>query len=200
MSNDPENATRASLLVRLRTGPNDQAAWNAFVRRYVPLILRWCRDWKLQEVDAEDVTQTVLLKLSEKMRTFDYDPSRSFRAYLKTLTRYAWCDFLEARGKRPDVGSGDSRMLSQLQTAEARDDLLRRLDEEFDRELLEEAMARVRARVEPHTWDAFRLTALEGVGAAEAAERLGLRTAVVIKAKSKVRLMLAEEVRGRDAA
>jgi RNA polymerase sigma-70 factor (ECF subfamily) len=200
MSHDSQNATRASLLVRLRTGPSDQAAWSAFVRRYVPLIFRWCRDWKLQDVDAEDVTQTVLLKLSEKMRTFDYDPSRSFRAYLKTLARYAWCDFLEARGKRVDVGRGDSQARLQLQTAEARDDLLQRLDEEFDRELLGEAMARVRERVEPHTWEAFRLTALEGLAAAEAAERLGLRAAVVIKAKSKVRRMLADDVQGRDAA
>ena len=38
------------------------------------------------------------------MRTFHYDPAKSFRAYLKTLARYAWCDFLEA-SRRPGAGS-----------------------------------------------------------------------------------------------
>src|SRR5262249_8420190 len=47
--------------------------------------------------------------------------------------------------------------------------LLRQLEEEFDRELLEMAMACVRLRVEAHTWDAFRFTALEGLSRAEAA-------------------------------
>ena len=83
------------MLERLRLDPANQEAWSEFVRRYGPQIYRWCRRWQLQEADAEDVTQAVLLKLSEKMRTFRYDAERSFRAYLKTLARYAWCDFLE---------------------------------------------------------------------------------------------------------
>jgi len=49
-----------------------------------------------------------------------------------------------------------------LDSVEAREDLLKRLEEEFDRELLEEAMARVRLRVAPQTWQAFHLTAVEG--------------------------------------
>src|SRR5437762_2576102 len=89
--------TRASLLGRVRQDRADQAAWSEFVSRYGRQVYEWCRKWKLQEADAQDVTQTVLAKLAEKMRTFTYDPARSFRAYLKTLTHYAWCDFLESR-------------------------------------------------------------------------------------------------------
>lgn len=99
--------TSSSLLARLRQGDTDQASWGEFVRRYGPLILGWCRHWRLQETDAQEVTQAVLVKLVEKMRTFSYDPARSFRAYLKTLACYAWCDFVEAC-KRPGAGSGDS--------------------------------------------------------------------------------------------
>ena len=32
-----------------------------------------------QEADAKDVTQMVLVRLAERMRTFAYDPSKSFR-------------------------------------------------------------------------------------------------------------------------
>jgi RNA polymerase sigma-70 factor (ECF subfamily) len=96
--------------------------------------------------------------------------------------------------RRPGAGSGDSAVLDRLQTVEARDDLVRRLDEEFDQELLAEAADRVRRRVEPHTWEAFRLTALERLSGAAAAEQLGMKLATVFKAKSKVQKMLQEEV------
>jgi RNA polymerase sigma factor (sigma-70 family) len=191
--------TSASLLARLRQGPPDQAAWADFVRRYGPLILGWCRRWRLQAADAQDVAQTVLLGLAGRMRTFRYDPSRSFRAYLKTLARYAWCDFVDGC-RRPGGGSGDSEQWRALQAVAAGDDLVRRLDEEFDQELLAEARGLVRQRVEPHTWEAFHLTAVEGLSGAEAAARLGLKVATVFKAKSKVQKLLQEEVARLEGA
>jgi RNA polymerase sigma-70 factor (ECF subfamily) len=186
--------TSASLLGRLRGDAPDQVAWSDFVRRYGPRIYQWCRRWQLQEEDAQDVTQAVLVRLAEKMRSFQYDPARSFRAYLKTLAHYACCDFLEGR-RRPGAGVGGSSVLQMLHTVEARDDLAGRLEAEFDREVLEEAMARVRERVRPHTWEAFRLTALKGRSGADAARHLGMDVTGVFKAKSNVQKMLQEEVR-----
>jgi RNA polymerase sigma-70 factor (ECF subfamily) len=156
----------------------------------------------LQEADAEDVTQDVLLRLAVKLRDFAYDPSRSFRAWLKTLTHHAWSDFLEGR-RRPGQGGGDSEVWQALEEVEARDDLTLRLEEEYAHALLEEATARVRQRVQPHTWEAFRLTALEGQSGAEAAARLGMQVATVFVARSKVQKMLQEEARrleGPDGA
>jgi RNA polymerase sigma-70 factor (ECF subfamily) len=193
MTTESALVTSASLLAQLRQGQTDHAAWAEFVRRYGPLIHGWCRRWKLQEADAEDVTQAVLLRLAAKMRDFSYDPARSFRAYLKTLARYAWLDFLEAR-RAPGAGSGDTQVLEALRAVEAGDDLLRRLDEQFDRELLAEARQRVQGRVEPATWEAFLLTAEEGLSGADAAARLGVKVAAVFKAKSRVQQMLQDEV------
>ncbi len=73
-----------------------------------------------------------------------------------------------------------------IQTVEARDDLARRLEAEFDLELLEEAERRVRRRVAPHTWEAYRLTAIEGLSGAEAAARLGMKVAAVFVSRSHV--------------
>jgi RNA polymerase sigma-70 factor (ECF subfamily) len=184
--------TRHSLLVRLRHAPPDQQAWAEFVDRYGRQIHAWCRRWGLQETDAQDVTQTVLLQLASKLRTFTYDPSLRFRAWLKTLTHHAWSDFLGAR--RPVVPGGDSTIQDLLDTAQARDDLAQRLQEAFDQELLELAVARVRQRIEPHTWEAYRLTALEGLAGAEAAAQLKMEVGTVYKAKSKVHAMLQETV------
>src|SRR5207302_9237759 len=106
MDSSLSGGTSVTLLARLRQSGTDQAAWAEFARRYGRLLYQWCRRWHLAETEAEEVAQTVLVRLVEKLRSFDYDPARSFRAYLKTLTHYAWCDFLEGR-KRPDAGSGD---------------------------------------------------------------------------------------------
>jgi len=185
--------TQVTLLGRLRQHPMDQEAWSEFVDHYGRKIYRWCRKWHLQRADAQDVTQTVLLRLAEKMSSFSYDSSRSFRGWLKTLTYHAWSDFVASR-RRPGTGSGESRVLELLETLEARDDLVRQLDEEFDRELLEEAMLRVRLRVEWRTWEAFRLLALEGLRGAEVAHQLGMKVATAYVARSKVQKMLQEEM------
>jgi RNA polymerase sigma-70 factor (ECF subfamily) len=188
-----DSGTRITLLGRLRRDPSDQQAWAEFVEQYGPRIYAWCRRWGLQEADAQDVTQNVLLRLAQKLRDFTYDPSRSFRAWLKTLTQRAWSDFVESR-KRGGLGSGDTQVLQLLGTIEAREDLLARLNEEFDRELLDQAIARVRLRVAPQTWEAFRLTALEGLSGAEAAEQIPMQVAQVFVAKRRVQKMLQAEL------
>jgi RNA polymerase sigma factor (sigma-70 family) len=193
MTVDSKSQTSVTLLGRLRQDGNDQAAWSEFVRRYGPKICGWCRQWSLQEADAQDVAQDVLLKLAEKLRTFAYDPSKSFRGWLKTLTHHAWCDFLAARRRTVPTGAGPGNW-EQLESQEAGLDLLERLNEEFDREMLDEAMARVQVRVAPHTWEAFRLTAVENLPGAEVAQRLKITVAMAFIAKSRVQKMIRAEV------
>jgi RNA polymerase sigma factor (sigma-70 family) len=185
------HSTRVTLLMALRSDPGDQLAWSAFVDRYGPQIHAWCLRWRLQEADAQDVTQMVLVKLVRQLPDFAYDPSRSFRGWLRTLTAHSWNDFLGAqvRGVR---GSADAGVAEMLNTVEARVDLVRHLEEAFDQELLELAKEDVSRRVEPHTWEAFRLTAIEGVAAAEAASRFGIRVATVYRARHVVQTMLRE--------
>ena len=124
------------------------------------------------------------------------------RAWLKTLVHHAWQDFLARRG-RAGLGSGDSVVWRNLQTVEARADLEKQLENVFDREVLEEAMARVQRRVAPHTWEAFRLLTFEGLSGAEVAPRVGMQVTMVYVAKSKVQKLLREEIEaleGRGAA
>ena len=188
-----DSGTRVTLLGRLRRDPTNQAAWEEFVEHYGRKIYVWCLKWNLQEADAQDVTQNVLLKLAGKMREFEYDSSRSFRAWLKTIARYACSDFLDERAQQGQ-GSGDSRINRMLKNVEAREDLLKQLEEEFDRELLEEAMQRTRLRVAPQTWQAFQLTMLEGLSGADAASRIPMQVAQVFVAKRRVQKILKEEI------
>src|SRR5438445_4823458 len=111
MVDAPLPTTRVTLLARLRQDPSDQAGWEEFVAQYGRHIHRWCRQWKLQDADAADVTQTILVKLTQKLRAFAYDPPRSFRGWLRTVAHHAWRDFEDGRRGRPAAGDGRAQEL-----------------------------------------------------------------------------------------
>lgn len=190
--------TNPTLLARLRHDPSNVAAWDEFVEHYGRHIYRWCRQWGLQDADAEDVAQEILLKLARKLRDFAYDPKSSFRGWLKTVAHHAWRDF--ADGKQRTRAIADDHIRELLQSVAARDDLIQKLEEAFDFELLEAAKLQVRLRVAPHTWEAFRLVAIEGLPATAVADRVQMQVAMVYVAKSKVQKMLREEIKKLEAS
>jgi RNA polymerase sigma factor (sigma-70 family) len=192
MPSDDGSKTSPTLLGRLAHSPLDQEAWSAFVDRYAPQIARWCRHWGLQDADVRNVTQGVLTKLVVKMRVFVYDPSMSFRGLLRKIVTDALTDEISQRRLKVIAGGAFQQV---LETLEARVDLIRRLEEEFDLELVEAASREVRQRIDFHTWEAFRLTTDEQLSGAEAAERLGIPVANVYVAKGRVIRMLKEEIR-----
>ena len=197
MSEQSAMHTHASMLARLRRPELDQATWSAFVERYGPRIFTWCCHWGLQEADAEDVTQSVLLKLSVHLREFEYDPTKRFRAWLKTVAQRTWIDVVRDQ-QRAGQGAGNSEAFAALHQVPAREDLEARLEAAYDLELLAEAMSRVRERVEPHTWEAFRLLTEEQLPVTDVTNRLNLPAAVVYKARSKVQKMLKDEIQALD--
>jgi RNA polymerase sigma factor (sigma-70 family) len=186
------SSTSSSLLVRLQQDPADQTAWAEFVRRYGNRIHGWCRVWGLQEADAQEVSQEVLLKLIRAMQVFRYDPAQRFRGWLKTITHHAWQDL--ARRRTLIAPGGDLAPDDPMQSLAARDDLAVWVEREYEQELLERALDRVRPRVQAQTWDAFRLTALDGLPGIEVAARLGMAVTSVYKAKSNVQKLLEAEV------
>jgi RNA polymerase sigma-70 factor (ECF subfamily) len=193
MGHDTELETSTTLLRRLRRDPADESAWGDFVDRYGRLLYAWCRHWGLNPADAEDVCQDVLLELARQMRGFVYDPNGRFRGWLRTVAYRSWCRFVAGRraaGARPD--------LETVLAPAAGEDFLDRLGRDADRELLRLALDAVRRRVQPRTWDAFVLLALEGLPGAEAARRLGMTPGAAFVARSKVQKMLREEVRRLD--
>ena len=199
MGAESADTTRVTLLHRLNQNPADQLSWAEFVTFYGPAIRGWLTHWGLQEADAQDVAQNVLMRLTAKLPQFKYDPSKSFRGWLKTLTHHAWHDFVTEAGYRTR-GSGDTSVLDQLQSIEAREDLAARVEATFDKELLEMALLRAKARVADNTWLAFKLAALDGVPPQAVADQLGVRVSQVYLAKHRLQKLVQEEIRSLEGA
>ena len=193
MAADRESDTSLTLLERLQKNPGDPQAWSLFVERYQPRIRVWCLNWGMQDSDADDVAQEVLVKLFAALRKFQYDPARSFRAWLKTVTQHAWSDFIAARRKDPGHNAGPVDTIAD--SAEAQSDLERQIEDAFDLSCSSWRCIASRNESSPATWDAFQLTAIDGLSGADAAQKLQIPVAHVFVAKNRVQKMLQEEVR-----
>lgn len=185
--------TRASLLIQIRDGTN-HAAWREFVDLYGPVIYGFARKRGLQDADAADLMQDVLRSVSSAIGRLDYDRNHgTFRGWLFTITRNKVFNFLSARRIRPQ-GSGDSatnQLLAEEPTVSGGSDAW---ELEYQRRLASIAMDRVKGEFHENTWQAFWLTAVEGLAASEVAKRVGMSAGAIYVAKSRVLARLKDEV------
>jgi RNA polymerase sigma-70 factor (ECF subfamily) len=105
------DTTSFSLLERLRS-PAEREAWARFVKLYTPLLYRWARDVRLGAQEAADLVQDVLTLLVQKLPEFTYDPDKSFRGWLRTVTLNKWRD--NQRRRTGPRGRGDTADLADL--------------------------------------------------------------------------------------
>ena len=184
------SSTSLTLLFTLRSHPADESAWNRFAERYQPLIMQWCLHKGLNQNDARDVSQEVMLRMARFIRHFEHDQKQSFRSWLKTVTHNAWHDWAKKEQKFSG-GHNDEHLLYSL---EGRDDLVERIESEHNSELLELAMLRVQLRVSEPVWRAFELSSLHGLDVAIVADQLNMESARIYGAKSRVIKFLREEI------
>lgn len=191
--------TRASLLARIGSTPADPGAWNDFAAFYAPAILQWCRDYGLQDDDAHEVAQEVMVRFWRHAAEFRHDPSRRFRSYLRRIVLTAVADWADAT-KHERVAGSDPLLEALLESLPAREDLATSIERAFDLELLAEAMRDVESRVKPTTWAAFRMAAIDRVPGKEVADTLGMTMANVYIARMRVHRMISDTLRYRESA
>ena len=157
--------TLQSLPSRLRDW-GDQAGWHTFFDSYWRLIYHVARKSGLNDAEAQDVVQNTFVYLSRRMPGFHYDPTRgSFKSWLRVVTRSRISEFLrrekgspQAQRQEPRPGMGDPE-LDELPdpASDCLDEIWQR---EWEENLVNTALRRVRAKVSSQQLLIFRLAAL----------------------------------------
>ena len=190
MPNTP--VTRPSLLLRVRNASDDDA-WREFVELYTPVLYAYLKRRGLQDADIADVLQDVLASVARAIRSFEYQPqSGRFRAWLYTVTRNAYNDFVTSAKKRP-VATGDSQFRQSVLDGVAANDE-EQWDRDWEQARFQWAVSRVQHEFEASTWQAFWKVAVEGRGSSAVAAELGLSVGAVYIAKSRVTSRLRREI------
>jgi RNA polymerase sigma-70 factor (ECF subfamily) len=185
--------TRKSLLVRMQS-PADEEAWNEFVTIYRPVVYRLARKRGLQDVDADDLAQRVMMSVRRAIDGWKEDPTRGrFRSWLARIARNATINALTRRP--PDVGVGGTSVLGRLETQPEPDrHTQENLQRECRRSFFRRAAERIRPEFHEATWSAFWLTAVDGMAVEEAGRVLGKNVGTIYAARSRVMRRLKDEV------
>jgi RNA polymerase sigma-70 factor (ECF subfamily) len=190
--------TRHSLILRL-SDRRDIAAWDEFSALYRPLVFRLALSRGLQEADAHDVAQDVFLSIAKAVG--DWKPDREhgrFRDWLYRVARNLTVNYLTRRKHLPWSAGGSDLVQLLHEQCDPRSVDAQAYDLELRREQFWRAADVVRTAVRPTTWDAFRLTYLDGNSVESAAEALGISVGAVHVARCRVVARLREYVRILD--
>jgi RNA polymerase sigma-70 factor (ECF subfamily) len=192
MSSLPD--TRYSLLARL-VEPDDVLAWSEFTSIYEEAILRYSRNRGLQEADAQEVVQRVLLAVHQAIG--DWKPTGrigSFRAWLARTAHRICLRTLRDRQKC-DRATGGTSVMSRLGEIEDRDRTIEDEDRDWQQWAFCWAAGQVQREVAPATWRAFWLAAVEGLPPGEIAAHLGMKMGSVYAAKCRVLARIRKRIR-----
>ncbi len=174
--------TRHSLLRRLHDRA-DATAWSEFCTIYEPVIYRFAKRFHLQDADAREVSQEVLLLVSRKVEAFDTQANGRFRGWLAKLARHATIDLLRKRRERPVGGSDLFRIMKEIPKLEIESSAT--FLSEARHQQFHWAADQVRLSSVPGTWRAFWMTAIENVPAIEVARRLEMSVGAVYVARCR---------------
>gem|GEM_PF-124099 len=152
-----------ALLARARGG--DAAAFEALIIEHYPYIFRVAYRWLAHESDAEDVTQTVCMRLPEAIRSFD--GRAAFTSWLYRVTLNAVRDLQRSRQRQGRLADAVAVLAEDCRPPEQEDALH-----------VADIWRAVRALPEKQR-DAVMLVHAEGLSQAEAARIMGCKEVTV---------------------
>lgn len=195
MTEFPE--TRDSLLVQVRS-PENREAWDQFAQIYRPVIYRLARQKGLQDADAQDLAQQVLMSVAAAIGHWEKSSeSVRFRHWLRRVARNA---IINALSRRPHDRAAGGTSVQELLMEQPNQDLESnaQIEVEYRRELYLRAARLVRGDVEPETWQAFEMTVIENRSIDDAAIELHRPVGTIYAARSRIMRRLREAVQQLD--
>ena len=205
--------TRWSLLNRLKD-LEDQRSWQEFFDTYWKLIYGVARKTGLSDAEAQDVVQETVISVSKKISEFKCDPAAgAFKSWLLKLTRWRILNQLKKRQAwpAPDSGEGlmagaphrsadDTRRTATMDRIAdpAGVDLEAVWNEEWEKNLAEAAMERVKRQVKAKQFQMFELYVLQRWPVREVARMLGVSATQVYLAKHRIGRLVRKAIRNLD--
>jgi RNA polymerase sigma factor (sigma-70 family) len=198
--NSDDNTRTSPTLLRRTADWRDHGAWQEFVARYDPLIRSWCREYRLDDELAGDVSQLFWIELADKMRSFRYDPSRRFRGWLRRCFHWRAVDAIRERSREERAVCS----VENLSCVDLERSLLasEHLDEDDDQsatrrslllDVAEQVQAAVREKVHAQSWEVFWHIAIDGWTTRETADALKMSYLAAHAAHKRVVDRLADE-------
>ncbi len=177
--------TRQTLLARLED-QSDRDAWEQFSALYAPVIYRLARGRGLQDADAQDLTQKVLIAVASAIpRWQSTNDGTRFRHWLRRVTKNATINALTRRPRDLAVG-GSSRIDLLREYPEPDSATDQQIDWESRRQAYRVAAIEVRREVQAETWEAFARTVIDGESVQSVAKSTGKSVGAIYVAKCRV--------------
>ena len=150
------------------------------------MIYRIARKRGLQDADAQDVTQKILISVAGSIGTWEKrDETTRFRHWLRVVAKNA---ILTQLRDKPKVSGGGGTAVQELleQQPESEDDVQKDIELERQREIFLRASHLVRGEVAENTWQAFELAVIERLPIEEVAARCGKSIGAAYAARGRV--------------
>jgi RNA polymerase sigma-70 factor (ECF subfamily) len=195
-------STNPELLKRVAT-LWDNPAWGEFFGRYDPFVRDRCSVYGLDPASVDELCQRVWVELARRMPSYQYDPGRSFRGWLRRLCHHRAIDLLRECQEHALESLPDEELIDGRRTAGRMDGDAEDAEAESGRFLLlREAFAvqeEVKRKVKPARWEAFWQVMIEGRSFGDVAAALGMKYATVYAGVNHVAELLRAEGRRRQA-
>jgi RNA polymerase sigma factor (sigma-70 family) len=203
VENDPL-PTRQSLLSRLKDC-DDQESWKVFFDTYWRLIYNAAIKAGLTDSEAQEVVQETLISVMKSLPNLQYDPKKgSFKGWLRHTTQWRIADQIRKRrrqieSQRSGLTKPDESTSAETATIDripdpARPELEAIWDEEWERNLIEAAIDRVKKKVDPKQYQIFDLHVLKHWSVLKVAATLGVNPARVYFVKHQINQVLRKEI------
>jgi RNA polymerase sigma factor (sigma-70 family) len=193
--------TSETLLRRVRDW-GDSASWRQFFATYSRMIHTSALKAGLTETEADDVVQTTMIGVADRIRSFQYDRSTgSFKAWLSAQAKSRIGDCLRRRKREQEVFQQRRTPATHSRTATVErcpdhlNDPAILLDRDWNEVVAETAMARVKERVSPKQFQVFDLYVVKQWPLRRISRTLGVSVAQVYLVKSRVSFLLRQQTR-----
>jgi len=195
--------TRQSLLSRLKDW-NDQESWKVFFDTYWRLIYSAAVKAGLTDAEAQDVVQETVIGVLKNLPDFEYDARKgSFKNWLLKLTSWRIGDQMRRRQQgareRPEPKPREPRTSTRTETIArvpdpAGEKWMASWNEEWERNIIDAAIDRVKKKVDPKQYQIFDLYVFKNWSVTRICRIMRINPGRVYIAKHRINALIKKEI------